>query len=451
MKNQEKGYNDLSMKNNQTFNIHGLGGEKKLKGKIRVNGAKNAVLKAIAAAILFEGEVMLENVPMNRDVQTLIDIMKKLGANISVKKDKLYIDTANINTTNIDPELGRSMRASVVLTGPLLARFGEVSFPAPGGCVIGERPIDLFIDGYKKMGATVENGGVYKIKIDSGKIGSTEIFFNKITVGGTETMMLAGVLGIGKIILKNCAMEPEIESIASWLNECGANIKGAGTHTIEIMGTSGKLLKPNKSYFTIGDRIEAGSFLILGALCARELTIEGCDPSHMEAVIEVLKESGVTLSCDFRKGQIQISNNTKPNSSFKALSDLRTHEYPGFPTDLQASMTVFLTQVTGKSNVFETIYENRFKYVDDLKKLGADIIMKNHREITVNGPTPFSLRGQTSSATLTAHDIRAGFALVLAALVGKGEFVIDNIQLIDRGYEKLEEKLSALGAEVGRG
>jgi UDP-N-acetylglucosamine 1-carboxyvinyltransferase len=441
---------------NQTFNIQGLGGEKKLKGKIRVNGAKNAVLKAISASILFDGKVILENVPMNRDVQTLIDIMKRLGANISVEKDnKISINTANINTTNIDPELARSMRASVVLTGPLLARYGEVSFPAPGGCVIGERPIDLFVEGYKKMGATVENGSVYKIKIDSGKIGSTEIFFNKITVCGTETMMLAGVLGIGKVILKNCAMEPEIESVAGWLNECGANIKGAGTHTIEIIGTNGELLKPRKNYKTIPDRIEAGSFLILGALCASELTIEGCEPRHMEAVIEVLKEAGVSTRSDLVNGQIAIINNTKPNSSFKAISDLRTHEYPGFPTDLQACMTVFLTQVTGTSNIFETIYENRFKYVDDLKKISANITVKNHREIAVEGPTLLYIRDPISvktspTLTLTAHDIRAGFALVLAGLVGKGEFTINNVELIDRGYERLEERLREVGAEVRR-
>ncbi len=264
--------------------------------------------------------------------------------------------------------------------------------------------------------------------------------------------MMAAVLARGKTTLKNCAMEPEIESVAEWLNECGADIKGAGTTTIEINGTDGKLLKSKKPYKTIPDRIEACSFLILGALCASNLTIENCEPRHLEAVINLLKDSGVPiLRSDLSgggNGSINIVNNTKPNSSFKAIKDLRTHEYPGLPTDLQAPLTVFLTQVTGESSVFETIYDGRFKYVEELQKIGANITVMNPREILIKGPTP--LRQMPEGEELCAHDIRAGFAVVLAALTGTGKFTVNNVQLIDRGYEKLEEKLRGLGAVVER-
>lgn len=426
------------------MSIKGLAGKKSLRGKVKIQGAKNAVLKAISAAVLFDGPVMLENVPDTDDVDTLSRIMGKIGAKVATMgKGKMTIDTSSIDSTVLDKELATNMRASVTLTGPLLARFGSATFPKPGGCIIGERPIDLFIDSYKKMGATVEEDGSYDIKAEKGLKG-VEIFFNKQTVGGTETIMLASVLVQGKTILKNCAMEPEISSLAEWLNECGADIKGAGTTTIEINGTGGKLLKPVKPYVTIPDRIEAGSFLILGALCAEELEIESCEPAHMEAVINILKDVGVPIT--FAKSSIKITGNTMPNSSFKAVNDLRTHEYPGFPTDLQAPMTVFLTQVSGTSNVFETIYEDRFKYVDDLNKLGAKISVKDSREITVVGPT--SLKQSTDSNTFQARDIRAGFAIVLATLIAEGDFVIENTKLINRGYEDLMGKLKGIGVVV---
>lgn len=435
------------MNNKQSFKITGLAGEKKLRGTISIDGAKNAALKAMAAAVLFDGEVTLANVPNTDDIETLSKIMIRLGAKVirDTEKKIIRINPNAINSTEIDLELAANMRASVTLTGTLLGRFGAATFPKPGGCVIGARPIDLFLTGYKKMGAHVEENGFYTIRADHG-LNGTEIFFDKQTVGGTETLMMAAVLANGKTILKNCAMEPEIASVAEWLNECGAAIKGAGTTAIEIDGTGGRLLKPIKTYETIPDRIEAGSFLILGALCAEELTIEDCEPKHLEAVIEVLKEAGVPIVIP--ANTIKITNNTKPNSSFKAVNDLRTHEYPGFPTDLQAPMAVFLTQVTGESNIFETIYEDRFKYVEDLNKMGANITAKNPREIAIHGPTP--LTQLSNNEIIKARDIRAGFAVVLAGLVGKGESTISNVQLIDRGYEKLEEKLKEVGVSIER-
>jgi UDP-N-acetylglucosamine 1-carboxyvinyltransferase len=441
------------MNKNPSFLIKGLDGEKKLKGTVKINGAKNAALKAMAAAILFDGPVTLENVPDTADVTTMTEILRRLGATVERKNGTITIDSTPIDSTDIDFKLAASMRASVVLTGPLLGRFNKVSFPAPGGCVIGARPIDLFLEGYKKMGATVdEDKCSYDIEAADG-IKGTEIFFNKQTVGGTETLMMAAVLATGKIVLKNCAMEPEIVSVAEWLNACGAKIKGVGTPTIEIQGTDGQLLSPKKPYVTIPDRIEAGSFLILGALCAEDLMIKDCEPNHMEAVINLLKGSGVPMKIG--KTSIKIVNNVAPSAMLSPVADLRTHEYPGFPTDLQAPISVFLTQTNGESRVFETIYEGRFKYIDDLNKIGADITPINPREVSIQGPTPFdaTVAGGESGAEgaeICAHDIRAGFAVVMAALIGKGKFIVNNIQLIDRGYERLEERLRVLGAEIER-
>ena len=252
------------------FVIQGLAGAKKLRGTVSIKGAKNAALKAMAAAVLFDGSVTLENVPANDDVQTLSTILTKLGASVERKgMNTIVIDPSKLNSTDIDATLAGSMRASVVLTGPLLGRFGSATFPAPGGCVIGARPIDLFIKGYEKMGVTTDldkDACIYHMK-SAGKLKAAEIFFAMQTVGGTETLMMAAVLAEGRTILKNCAMEPEIASVAEWLNACGAKISGAGTTTIEIEGTNGKLLSPKVPYVTIPDRIETGSFLpgVLGA------------------------------------------------------------------------------------------------------------------------------------------------------------------------------------------
>ena len=431
------------MNTKEVFTIKGLGGEQKLQGSVSIHGAKNAALKALSAAVLFDGPVTLENIPDTNDVGLMIDILSKLGAKVTKQSSHtIVIDPSSISHTQIDTDLAQNMRSSVVLTGPLLSRFGNVTFPAPGGCVIGTRPIDLFIEGYKKMGAVVDlvDDRTYSISVPSG-IQSTELFFNIQSVGGTETLMMAAVLGTGKTVLKNCAMEPEIVNVAEWLNAAGARITGAGTTTIEIEGTGGKLLNSHKSYTAIPDRIEAGSFLILGALCATSLTIKKCQPKHLESVINLLRDSGVEM--DIGVDTITVRGGKK----FKPFN-IRTHEYPGFPTDLQAPIVTYLTQVEGESMIFETIFEGRFKYAEDLSKMGAHITIMNPREILIKGPTP--LVQLTETDELRAHDIRAGFAIVLAALLGAGTFTVHNVHLIDRGYEKLEEQLTALGAEVKR-
>ncbi len=437
-----------------SFVIRGLAGERKLRGTVRINGAKNAALKAMAAAILFDGPVTLKNVPDNDDIKTMSKILCDLGAFVSKEgAHTLVIDSSAIKSTDIDPKLAGTMRASVVLTGPMLGRFGKVSFPAPGGCVIGARPIDLFINGYEKMGAVTaldEKKCIYRIKAPE-SLNGTRVSFEKKSVGATETLMMAAVLGKGKTVLTNCALEPEIVNVAEWLNACGATIRGVGSPVIEIEGTNGNLLSSKGPCYTaIPDRIEAGSFLILGALCAKELTIEDCRPDHLGSVIDVLKASGVNI--ELTQSSIHIDNTNHINNAKLATTlkpfDIRTSEYPGFPTDLQAPLVVLLTQTKGESTVVETIFEGRFKYIEDLNKMGADIVLVGHQEIRIHGPTIF--KELPDGGEVRAHDIRAGFAIVLAALIGKGEFTVNNIQLIDRGYEKLEERLQILGAVIER-
>ena len=464
----------VATKPKPSFVIQGLAGKRTLKGTIRIGGAKNAALKAMAAAVLFDGPVTLENIPDNADIGTMGEILRRLGAKmekLQVKSRKaqvekshgltLEIDSTTINSTDIDQELAGGMRASVVLTGPLLARYGKVSFPAPGGCVIGARPIDLFLSAYEQLGATLEETECL-YNIVGKNVSPKEITFKKISVGATETLMMMAVLLNGKTILNNCAKEPEIVNVAEWLNVCGANISGAGTSMITIDGTNGKLLSPKVPYVTIPDRIEASSYLILAALCAEDVTIENCEPKHMGAIIDSLKGSGVSLSVipapDRGRGQapagiqgstpsIRVQNDPMHPTPFKAFN-IETREYPGFPTDIQAPAVVFLTQAAGTSKVIETIFEGRFKYIEDLIVLGATITATSPHEISISGPS--ELKQSVDSRELTAHDIRAGFAVVLAALIGEGKFVVNNVHLIDRGYEKLEEGLRNIGADVVR-
>ncbi|MEI6346046.1 MAG: UDP-N-acetylglucosamine 1-carboxyvinyltransferase [bacterium] len=438
--------------------IEGLAGKKALKGKVQINGAKNAVLKAMAASVLFSDELVIANAPDTEDVKKLAHLLRLAGAEVSTDaaKKEIRINASTIVSTDLDHETTKAMRGSVMLTGPLLARFGKVSFNVPGGCVIGARPIDLYVDAYKKLGAkVVVKGDHYSI---DGKLSGAEIFFALQTVGGTETMMMAAVLAKGTTVLKNCAMEPEIVSLAEFLVQCGANISGIGSPTMTIVG-GGLLKSGGKKYHTIPDRIEAGSFLLLGALCADDLLIEQCNPLHLESVTSALRNAGVPLTIG--KDSIHIKGNAKTKWADVSSFSVRTHEYPGFPTDLQPQMVAFLTHTNGEGIMFETIFEGRFKYVQDLIRMGAEITEMNPREVLVrgfgseNGSTQHNGNAKKLIALgkdepLQAHDIRAGFAVVMAALAAKGTSVIQNVYYIDRGYEKLEERLAALGATIRR-
>lgn len=440
---------------NPSFVVEGLSGKRVLKGTIDIGGAKNAALKAMAASILFEDTVVLNNIPRNSDVDSLIKILEKLGAKIQWRADAsgntdssttLEINCAGISSTDIDPVLAVNMRASVVLTGPLLARFGHVTFPAPGGCVIGARPIDLFIEAYKKLGATVElRDGLYVIEAKNGLSGG-EIFFNIQTVGGTETLIMAAIMAKGKVTLKNCAMEPEIVNVISWLVSCGAKVYDVGTTTVEIEGNGGNTLSPKIEYTAIPDRIEAGSMLILASLCAEDVTINRCNPDHIESLTHLLAQSGVNM--EIKKGVIDGSIRVFGNSGELSAFNVRTHEYPGFPTDLQSPIVTYLSQVRGESMIFETIFEGRFKFIEELQKMGADVTVMNPREILVRGPKMLSSTG--NGANLFAHDIRGGFAVLLAAICGQGTYTIDNVQLIDRGYADIENRLTNVGVNIKR-
>ena len=426
------------------FIIKGLGGKKTLKGKIAVSGAKNAVLPALASSILFKDKFCISNVPELKDVESISTLLEELGAIVEKTGKKKYCVTTNkIKSTTLDKQISKKMRGSIALAGPLLARFGKVSFPHPGGCVIGERPIDIYLDAFEKMGAKVkEKDGMYNIKIKKGKkLNGTEIFFPKMSHVATETIMLAGVLAKGKTVLKNCALEPEIKDIADFLNSCGSKIKGAGTPTIEITGTG--LLKAGKNiYKTLPDRIEAGSFLILGALAGDDLEITNCVPEHIKVLINVLKDSGVPII--ERQNGILIKSNAKIKNKDLKCIDVKTHEYPGFPTDLQSPMAIYLTQVNGQSLLFETIFEGRLNYTNDLIDMGADITMWDPHRVMIKGPK------QLKGRELVGPDLRAEFAFFIAGIIAHGESVINNTRYIARGYERIEERLRDIGVDIIR-
>lgn len=423
----------------ECFSIKGLGGKRALSGTIRVRGAKNAALKGIAASILFRTPVTLTNVPDIEDVSRMLEIVRTMGAAVARNGSEAVIDARKVSGTTITPEIAKRLRASIVLTGPMLTRFGRVRFPHPGGCVIGERPIDLFIEGFEKMGAKVKRvGKFYDIRAGRGGLRGAEIFFRSQSVTGTETFMMAAVLAMGMTTIKNAAMEPEIGWLADVLNAGGAKVSGAGTPTITIRG--GDLLAQKQPARVIPDRIEAGSFLVLGALAAKKLTVTDVVPEHLESLIELLEYTGTPVLRTKNSLTVTAANSSK---KLRAV-DVRTHEYPGFPTDLQAPMVVYLTQAMGESVMFETIFEGRLNFTESLNRMGASITMMDPHRVLVNGKR--KLRG----ARLESPDLRAGLALVIAALVANGNSEIHNVYNIDRGYERIEERLRSLGANIAR-
>ena len=421
-----------------TLVINGLDGEKRLRGTVNITGAKNAALKVIAATVLFKDTVTLENIPEIDDVFRMLELLKEMGAEVTHPRLGSYtVSTPKKLSTELPFEIAKRMRASIVVTGPVLARFGKVSFPHPGGCLIGSRPVDLFMEGFEKMGAKVVlKDNIYTVTTKDGLHG-TEFFLKNQSVTVTETFMMAGVCAHGTTVIKNAAMEPEIEDLAEFLITCGAKISGAGTPTITIKG--GKLLSAaGHTYKTMPDRIDAGSFLILGALAAKELRITNCNPLHLEAVIESLRSAGVKI--EIKKTEIIVHSPATLHPI-----DIKTHEYPGFPTDLQAPMTVFLTQADGESMVFETIFEGRLNFTEALSAMGAQITMMDPHRVLVRGRS--ALRGRK----LKSPDLRAGLAFVIAAIVAKGESVIHNVDTtIDRGYEDVDNRLRAIGVSVER-
>lgn len=413
-------------------------GGRKLKGEVEIGGAKNSVLKILPAAILCSGPVIVRNVPAIEDMRRMTELLKFLGASVvNMGPKELIIDTRTISTSTIREDIAKRLRSSIVLAGPLLARFGRVTFPHPGGCIIGQRPIDLFLDGFRALGATVEERTLDKYPvyvIEGKKLRGAEYIFKNISVTGTECLMLTAVLVKGKTILRNCAMEPEIPALADFLNKCGARIIGAGTHTIEIKGVE---ILSGGTFNVIPDRIDAGSFAILAAATQSELIIKHCVPEHIATVLQTLRSMGVGVEV---KGD---SVTIRPAKKLFSHS-IKTHEYPGFPTDLQAPFTVLATQAYGESLVHETVYEGRLFYTESLNRMGARIHMFDPHRVLVRGVT--ELHGRL----VESPDLRAGLAFVIAALTAKGTSTIEDVYSIDRGYENIEERLRAIGADIKR-
>jgi UDP-N-acetylglucosamine 1-carboxyvinyltransferase len=409
-------------------------GGRRIKGTIEVKGAKNAALKLLAASLLTDQEWVIDNVPQIEDIFRLIELLKGVGAEVESNSPGLYqIKAKNIQTTHLEPNIAQKLKGSILMAGPLLARQGEAVFPRPGGCVIGQRPRDIFLAGFEAFGARVKENrkGYY---LTAKKLKGTKFVFPIVSVTATETMILTAVLAKGKTILKNAACEPEIVALADFLNKCGAKIEGTGTPFIEIEGVSS--LKGGRCR-VIPDRIEAGSFVILGAATGSPIKVAGLNPGHLDVLWFLLEKAGVDLKIG--KNFVII----EPDFRLKAVN-LKTHEYPGFPTDLQAPFTVLMTQAKGTSLIHETIFEGRLFYTDILNQMGAEIIMADPHRVIIQGPTKLSGR------YLISPDIRAGIALVMAALIARGESVIENIYQIDRGYERIEERLQKLGADIKR-
>jgi len=408
-----------------------------LVGTIRVSGAKNSALPCMAAAILTEEEVTLENIPQVKDIETERRLLASMGAQVELGYGRAQHRTTICCKTLSEPEakyeIVKTMRASSLVLGPLVARTGIARVAMPGGCAIGGRPIDLHIKGLEKMGAKiVQEHGYLEARAD--RLRGAHLVFDKITVTGTEDLLMAAVLAEGETLMENCAREPEVLDLAALLTAMGAKIEGAGTSTIRVNGVSSL---HGARYRINPDRIEAGTFLVAGAITRGDLIVANCNPAHLSAVIAKLEETGVRVDI-LGPDTIRVRAEGKLNAT-----DFATEEYPGFPTDMQAQYMALATQAEGVSIVKENIFENRFMHVQELVRMGANIKVDG-RTATVRGAS------KLSSAAVMCSDLRASASLVLAAMVADGETILDRVYHMDRGYERIEEKLRGVGAQIRR-
>jgi UDP-N-acetylglucosamine 1-carboxyvinyltransferase len=411
-----------------------IAGGKALQGRIQISGAKNSALPCIAAALLTPETVTLHNLPYARDIITMRRLLEDLGCEVLMPELRtLKISSAAVDVFEAPYELVKTMRASVLALGPLLARFGEARVSLPGGCAIGQRPIDLHLMGFEKLGATVSiDGG--DVVARAKRLHGRDIYFDKVTVTGTENLMMAASLAEGVTILNNAAREPEVVDLAELLNKMGARVEGAGLSTIRIEGVE-KLERAEHTI--IPDRIETGTFVVAAAITGGQIEIVNCNPQHLTAALEKLEETGVRID---RPNTFSIR--VTAGDRLRA-SDVTTLAHPGFPTDMQAQYMALMTLALGTSIITETIFENRFMHAAELLRMGARIRL-NGRQAVIEGDS--GLKG----ARVQASDLRASASLVLAGLAARGETIIDRVYHIDRGYEKIEEKLRSVGADIER-
>jgi UDP-N-acetylglucosamine 1-carboxyvinyltransferase len=406
-----------------------------LVGTIRISGAKNSALPCMAAAILTEDEITLDNIPQVWDIATLRRLLTSMGAEVR-PGDALNSTTISCRTLShpvAKYEIVKTMRASSLVLGPLIARSGMARVAMPGGCAIGGRPIDQHIKGLEKMGVHITQEHGY-LDARAERLHGAHLLFDKITVTGTEDLLMAAVLAEGETLMENCAREPEVADLAALLIAMGAKIEGAGTSTIRVQGVS----RLHGARYRINpDRIEAGTFLIAGAITGGDLTVADCNPAHLSAVMNKLQEAGARVDI-LGADSVLVHSDGKLRAA-----DISTEEYPGFPTDMQAQYMALATQAEGVSMVQENIFENRFMHVQELARMGANIKVEG-RTATVRGPA------KLSAAAVMCSDLRASASLVLAALVADGESILDRVYHIDRGYERIEEKLARVGAEIHR-
>ena len=408
-----------------------------LVGTIRVSGAKNSALPCMAAAILTEEPITLENIPQVRDISTERRLLQSMGAEVELGAGdalgRTTISCRNLSDPVAKYEIVKTMRASSLVLGPLIARTGVARVAMPGGCAIGGRPIDLHIKGLEQMGASITQEHGY-IEARAERLRGAHLVFDKITVTGTEDLLMAAVLADGDTVMENCAREPEVVDLAALLVSMGANIEGAGTATIRVSGVN----KLRGARYRINpDRIEAGTYLIAGAITAGDLIVADCNAAHLGAVIAKLGEAGARVDV-LGPDAVRVRNNGR-----LAAADISTEEYPGFPTDMQAQYMALATQADGASLVRENIFENRFMHVQELVRMGANIKVDGNTA-TVRGPA------RLSAAAVMCSDLRASASLVLAAMVAEGETIIDRVYHMDRGYERFEEKLRGVGAQIQR-
>ena len=409
-------------------------GGKPLEGEISIGGAKNSALPALAACLLTKDEMVLSRIPRVRDIGTMESLLTHIGASVDIDEGQVTVRAETLDQPEAPYDLVKTMRASSLVLGPLVARTGRARVSMPGGCAIGARPINLHVSALEQLGAEIRQEHGYVEAVAPRGLRGTEVKFDRITVTGTEDVLMAAVLADGETIIENAAREPEVQDLAALLNQMGAQVVGAGTPVIRVRGVSEL---HGARHAIIADRIEAGTFLLGGAITRGDLVVRDCVPEHLNALVDKMREAGVQIDA-VGPNALRVRASKRPRAT-----DMTTQEYPGFPTDLQAQYMALMTVGEGISLVVETIFENRFMHTQELARMGANIRIEARQAIVAGV-------GELTGAQVIASDLRASASLVLAGLVARGETLLDRVYHIDRGYERIEEKLTRAGAEIER-